>query len=137
MAGTPATAQIDYSSGGYYNVESGEVGAYSSVGVGTGGTATYNNGESGGADYSGGAYGGWGVTVGLIRGGVENAEGRTQNMYVQVPGLPGIVVYFGPNNEWQGVGVTFGPGAGGGMTQTNTRLFPKRGSSRSASCCRP
>jgi RHS repeat-associated protein len=136
IAGTQGTAELEGGSGGYYNFESGEAGAYSTAGGGVAGTATYNNGESSPANY-GGVYGGFGPTVALIGGSAQNVAGRTQNLYVQVPMLPGIVVFFGPNNAFLGVGITLGPGIGAGVTQTNTRTFPFRSPRcQSSICCR-
>jgi len=106
-----------------YNWECDELFAYSSIGLGAGGTATFNNGETSSANY-GGLYAGFGYTLGLIFGDSDAVTGRTQNLYIQpAPNMPGPVLYFDEQNKLVGFGLTFGQAIGAGLTQTNTRTF--------------
>ena len=115
IAGTRASAQYDVEAGGYYNIETGTCGAYSTSGIGTAGAS---------GPY-GGAFAGAGATIGLIKGGPENVGGVFQNLNIQIPGTAvGIVAYYDSGNKFQGVGITIGPGGGAGLTRTDSRLFP-------------
>ncbi|HZR69221.1 MAG TPA: RHS repeat-associated core domain-containing protein, partial [Burkholderiales bacterium] len=122
VSGTPASAQYDYQSGAYVS-DSGQIGAFSTVGAGVGGNVITNDGSETGGNY-GGFFAGVGASIGVVFGDTANIEGRSQNIYVQPPILPGIQMSYSPTGQWQGIGISFGPGIGAGMTQTNTRIFP-------------
>jgi RHS repeat-associated protein len=102
-------------SGGYYNVETGQVGGFTSTG---GGLNWSSSGQSGLGAMGGGFFG-------FVTGPTASVGGPFNNLNLAIPGTNiSLAVYFNGNGNWVGGAIGYGPGIGFTNTNTNTTLYP-------------
>lgn len=108
------------SSGGYYNVETGQGGGFTN----TGGGLNWSTSGQSGLGAMGGGF------LGFVTGQTSNVAGAFNNWNLALPGTNlSLTVFFNGNGEWVGGAIGYGPGIG--FTNTNTTLYP---STKSTAC---